>query len=119
MDVDLSLFPHNWDIDNKQQYNYYIKCLPFVDSEDDFDNIIKKSTFFHIFGIGTIIYFIILSLLLLKYRKHYIFKRQGRTYVIFFMIGSIISSINAFFIQVILSYIFLFLFLFLFFVLYI
>jgi len=114
MDVDLSLFPHNWDIDNKQQYNYYIKCLPFVDSEDDFDNIIKKSTFFHIFGIGTIIYFIILSLLLLKYRKHYIFKRQGRTYVIFFMIGSIISSINAFFIQVILSYIFLFLFLFLF-----
>ncbi|ORY79601.1 hypothetical protein LY90DRAFT_664666 [Neocallimastix californiae] len=51
MDIDLSLFPSNWDIDNEEQFNYYKKCLPYMESEEDFDNIIQKSSLFKFIGI--------------------------------------------------------------------
>jgi len=93
-------FPYDWDIDSPQQLNYYYKCFPYIQKDTDFDNIIHKSKIFYTFGILSILYFIILSLMLIKHREHFIFKRQGRVYFLLFLLGSILSSINSFIAQV-------------------
>ena len=93
-------FPPNWDIDNKSHFQYYKKCFPYVNDSKDFDNYIKKSTTFYIYGMAAIIYFTVLSIMLIKHRNHYLFKRQGRIYFLFFILGSIINSINSYIVQV-------------------
>ncbi|ORX82936.1 hypothetical protein BCR32DRAFT_292326 [Anaeromyces robustus] len=99
-DVNFNLFPNDWDIDSLTQYSYYKKCLPYASKSEDFDYFIEKSIVFKIYGLGSIGYMLIISYLLLKHRKHYIFKRQGRVYFIMFMIGSLLSVINSFLIQI-------------------
>jgi len=98
--TDYEKFPFDWDIEDKAQLDYYNKCLPYIKSENGFDNIIHKSKIFYAFGVGAIGYFLILSLMLIKYRNHYIFKRQGRVYFLLFMLGSILISVNSFISQI-------------------
>jgi len=100
-DLNLDLFPDDWDIDNENHYNYYKKCSPYVKNSEDFDNIINKSVIFYIFGISAILYFIVLTIILLRNRNHFIFKRQGRIYFFLYMFGSTLSSMNSFMVQVI------------------
>ncbi|ORX55415.1 hypothetical protein BCR36DRAFT_347238 [Piromyces finnis] len=99
-DFNFDKFPEDWDIDDENHYRYYKKCYPYVKDSKDFDNIIQKSILFYIFGIGSILYFIILSIILVKHRHHYIFKRQGRAFFISYIVGSIICSFNSFMVQV-------------------
>jgi len=98
---DYPKFPYNWDIDNNSQLEYYEKCLPYIKESNDYNNLINKSKFFYIYGIVAIIYFVLLSLILIKYRNHYILKRQGKVYFFLFILGSFVNSINSYTFQVI------------------
>jgi len=104
LESDYPKFPYDWDIDNEAQLTYYKKCYPYMKTSNDFENVITKSKIFRIYGLVTIIYFVILSLILLKHINHYIIKRQGRVYYLLFLLGSIINSTNSYVIQVIYYY---------------
>jgi len=107
MDSDYPKFPNDWDIDEYSQLQYYKKCFPYVKKSEDFDTFVNKSKSFHIFGIVAIIYFVLLSFMLIKNRNHFILKRQGRIYFLLFMIGSIVNSTSSFVFQVFYLFIYL------------
>eukprot|EP00833_Pecoramyces_ruminatium_P005490 jgi/Orpsp1_1/1179522/evm.model.c7180000069691.1 len=98
MDLNFTYFPKDWDIDNESLFKFYAKCLPYIKSEDDYEYIVQKHILFKIFGTGAIAYFVILGLMLIRYRNHYILQRQGKHFY-FFLVGSLITSINSFLVQ--------------------
>ncbi|OUM69609.1 hypothetical protein PIROE2DRAFT_2477 [Piromyces sp. E2] len=42
-DIDLTIFPDDWDIDNINHFNYYKKCSPYANNSEYFDNVINKN----------------------------------------------------------------------------
>ncbi|ORX83628.1 hypothetical protein BCR32DRAFT_266852 [Anaeromyces robustus] len=92
-------FPSEWDSDSVGASDYYERCYPYVEKEEDFYDIAKISPIFIVFAILCILGIIGINLWLMRYYKSYIFKRQCRTYYLCLMVGSLTVMIDTFLLE--------------------
>lgn len=97
-------FPKKWDITNPRAMNYYNLCLPYVDSEDDYYQLLNIFPTFSIFCYIMIIYVIITMILIVINRNKYVIKRTNPGITLLFCCGCLLVISNSLYFMLFIIY---------------